>query len=102
MSGQRSTPAPLRYRYLGKPGSDSHVEAARPGPQVPSLPRSNDIFGPVEIMVCDEMALLIAAARDVAWISHCNVMGLSYVERREALSRLRGALQAYDRERGAL
>ena len=55
-----------------------------------------------EIVVCDELAFLIAAARDLAWASHCNVVGLRYVERREAHARLRGALLGYDRARGAL
>lgn len=55
-----------------------------------------------DVVVCDELALLIAAARDAAWTSHCNLVGVAYQERREALARLRGALAGYDRARGVL
>lgn len=55
-----------------------------------------------DVVVCDELALLIAAARDAAWTSHCNLVGVPYHDRREALARLRGALAGYDRARGAL
>ena len=36
------------------------------------------------------------AARRVAWCTHANVMGIPYMERREALVQLRGALIALD------
>lgn len=43
-----------------------------------------------------ELAYLIAAARDAAWQTHCNVTGLRYLERKDSIARLRGALVAYD------
>lgn len=58
--------------------------------------------GAPDVVVCDELALLIAAARDAAWRSHCNLVGVPYQARREALARLRGALAGYDQARGAL
>lgn len=102
MSGQSATPAPLRYRYLGEPGSASDSEAATRRSQVPSCSASNNIFGPLDLVVCDELALLIAAARDAAWQSHCNVIGAAYQDRKESQARLRGALLGYDRARGVL
>ena len=49
--------------------------------------------------VIPELAYVLACARDLAWSTHCNVIGLRYVERRDAHARLRGALAAYDAER---
>lgn len=54
---------------------------------------------PPDVVVCPELALLIEAARAAAWTSHCNVLGLRYLERKEALARLRGALAGYDARR---
>lgn len=54
---------------------------------------------PPDLIVCPELAYVIALARDLAWSTHCNVIGLRYAERREAHARLRGALAAYDRQR---
>lgn len=48
------------------------------------------------IIVGPQLAALIDCARDLAWRSHCNVVGLEYHERRESFARLRGALAAYD------
>jgi hypothetical protein len=42
---------------------------------------------------------VLALARDLAWTTHANVIGLRYLERRDAHARLRGALAAYDRAR---
>lgn len=56
---------------------------------------------PMPELVIPELAYVLALARDLAWSSHCNVVGLRYVERRDAHARLRGALDAYDRARGA-
>lgn len=52
-----------------------------------------------DVVVCPELALLIDAARAAAWSTHCNVVGIAYLERKEAVARLRGALQAYDARR---
>lgn len=52
-----------------------------------------------DIVICPELAMLIDAARVAAWTTHCNVTGLRYLDRKEALARLRGALAAYDRRR---
>lgn len=52
-----------------------------------------------DVVVCEELAFLLDAIRALAWSSHCNVVGLRYVERREAFARLRGALISYDRRR---
>lgn len=57
---------------------------------------------PLPELVIPELAYVLALARDLAWSSHCNVIGLRYVERRDAHARLRGALDAYDRERARL
>lgn len=57
---------------------------------------------PPDVVVCEELAFLIEAARSLAWSSHCNVIGLRYLERKEAHARLRGALSAYDRARGVI
>ncbi len=54
---------------------------------------------PPDVVVCDELAYLVEAARSAARISHCNHVGMRYAERREVLARLRGALIAYDRAR---
>lgn len=54
---------------------------------------------PLPEVVVPELAYVLALARDLAWSSHCNVIGLRYVERREAHARLRGALAAYDQVR---
>lgn len=56
---------------------------------------------PLDLVVCDELAMLVAAAREVAWQTHCNVVGIRYLERKEAVARLRGCLSAYDQARGA-
>lgn len=71
-------------------------------PHKPATSRQHARFDTPDIVVCDELALLIAAARDAAWSSHCNLVGVAYQERREALARLRGALGGYDRARGVL
>lgn len=70
-------------------------------PLVPARRHYADDETPPEIMPIPELAYVLALARDLAWSSHCNVIGLRYVERREAHARLRGALAAYDRARGA-
>jgi hypothetical protein len=57
---------------------------------------------PPDVVVCDELAYLIEAARAAAWVSHCNVLGAAYYDRKEALARLRGALGGYDRARGVV
>ena len=49
--------------------------------------------------VIPELAYVLALARDLAWCTHANVIGLRYVERREAHARLRGALDVYDQAR---
>lgn len=54
---------------------------------------------PLPDRVIPELAYVLALARDLAWSSHCNVLGLRYAERREAHALLRGALAAYDAER---
>jgi hypothetical protein len=58
--------------------------------------------GTPELVVCPELAFLVQAARHAAWTSHCNLIGLRYAERRDALARLRGALRGYDLARGAV
>lgn len=48
-----------------------------------------------EILECPELAYLVDAAIEVSHSSHCNVVGMRYLERREAYGRLRGAVIAY-------
>jgi hypothetical protein len=55
---------------------------------------------PMPELVIPELAYVLALARDLAWSTHCNVIGLRYAERREAHARLRGALAIYDQARG--
>lgn len=57
---------------------------------------------PLPEVVIPELAYVLALTRDLAWSSHCNVIGLRYLERRDAHARLRGALRAYDIARGAI
>jgi hypothetical protein len=57
---------------------------------------------PPDVVVCDELAYLVAAARSASELSHCNHVGLRYYERKDVLARLRGALIAYDRARGVV
>lgn len=66
---------------------------------IAALPRAlvDERIRNVEVLECPELAYLIAAARDAAWMTHCNVRGLRYLERKDAVARLRGALAAYDR-----
>lgn len=47
-------------------------------------------------MADPRLAAALDAARRVAWCTHANVMGIPYMERREALAQLRGALIALD------
>lgn len=42
------------------------------------------------------LAAALDAARRVAWCTHANVMGIPYLERRDALAQLRGALITLD------
>lgn len=44
----------------------------------------------------EELAFLVAAARDTAGQSAANRCGLPYIARRESFARLRGALAVYD------
>jgi hypothetical protein len=57
---------------------------------------------PMPEVVIPELAYVLALTRDLAWSTHAKVIGLRYIERRDADARLRGALVAYDRARGAI
>lgn len=43
-----------------------------------------------------QLQAVLDCARRVAWTTHANVMGVPYLERRQALAQLRGALHAWD------
>ena len=67
---------------------------------IPAVPHRPLDEHPLPDRVIPELAYVLALARDLAWSTHCNVIGLRYAERREAHARLRGALAVYDSERG--
>lgn len=56
---------------------------------------------PMPDAIIPELAYVLACARDLAWATHANVVGIRYLERRDAHARLRGALATYDRARRA-
>lgn len=56
---------------------------------------------PMPDEVIPELAYVLACARDLAWATRANVVGIRYLERRDAHARLRGALAVYDRARRA-
>lgn len=78
------------------------ARVTRRGGEIQTVATTPDSRRPVhslslDVLSCPELAFLVAAARDVAWQTHCNVVGLRYHERKDALARLRGALASYDR-----